>query len=213
MARIAEHEPPFEFSERQREPLPLHPVAFQVDRVRAAVKRGEVVLPTRRDANDDRLNVLGNFEQLRARGVLARHSGQRAAKRNVQGGGAAEARPSRRLGAGLDGQAAPRFKEEKEFAEQRQGRFAVRQVVEGLKRLADPSVLGNKNEPAVRASLHNAGGVAAHGDIDRQRAGMEQVKRPDIDGPTRKVNSDRRSSLDSHPCLCKCCAQSPAAGA
>jgi hypothetical protein len=64
-------------------------------------------------------------------------------------------------------------------------------------------VFGSNHDPMIGAGVDASAGAKADGGVDRLRAGMEEIQRPDVDRAARQVDARRRRGLDMHAGIIK----------
>ena len=72
------------------------------------------------------------------------------------------------------------------------------QVIQATERLRGRQVFAADQYPAVPARLDGATGVDIDGEIDRNRARMEQIQRPDVERPAREIDAAGGFGDDLH---------------
>ena len=184
-----------ELLHRQRDLVPHHAPRIEVQRGEAAVDGGEVVLDAGGDVDQARFQIADQVDQLVAAHGIAEELGDGVDERDRERGRAAEARAARRVGA--RGDAHPGEVEVLERAvDQRRLRIGT-ELLERLVALLVIFVGEVDLDGAFVAELADFGlGVERDGDVDRARAGMEQVERPEVESSAGKIGAHGRTDSD-----------------
>ena len=175
-------------------PTRAMPVDSKLDRGDAAVERGAIVLDAGRDANGLALDVHGRLQQALIVEGRARPARQRAAGRDGQGRGAGDAGAGRRFASRDE-----RRVREAELAggERQQRQFAVRvQIAPAGRGHLLAGVDRSEFDPAVRAGLDLDVSAKADGGVDRARAVVKQIERPDVDRASGEIDTCGRGGPD-----------------
>ena len=170
-------------------------VDFELERGDAAVQRRPVVLQAGRHADRLRLDVHRDLQQ-RLRLVVRRASTRPARRRPRRS--APTSRRCRRRPATRDVRRqrdAARLEEVDQQREQPQ-LAAVAQLAPVVGFDRDAGVLGADDDARVGRGSIRARGAQADRGVERLRAGMEEVERPDVDRAARQIDARRRRRLD-----------------
>ncbi len=196
---------------RRRAATRRAPLHAELQRGDAAVQRRPVVLQPGRHADHLRLDVLGNLEQRVGGQPAVGPAVERRRHGDVQRRRSGDAGAGRRFAARRHGDAA--------HAERvrRGGPAAAASVSAGsaVERRAGPDddaeVVGDQQHAVVVAGVEADVRAQADRGVDRLRAGMEEIQRPDVDGPAGEIHARRRRSRHGHGgiimllsrCLCR----------
>ena len=124
---------------------------------------------------------------------------QRGANGHGHGAGAADAGARGGFGIGYQREAALRPEELGDFGKEGKAiAFGLHERGEGGEGFFTLRVAGHETNALATVGLNAAGSVKGDGGVDRNRAGVKQVKRPDVERATGEVHTRRRLRFDDH---------------
>ena len=197
--RVAQDDAAFEFLRIHRQRYAGQTVRAELECRDSAVHRGPIVLETGRHFDRLSLDVhrshqqgFGAWRRCTGRGIPPR---QGPTNCDVQRRRTGDASASRRLGPGAQGHTAHAVCRG-QSPQQRQGLV----VSQGVGRGGYPStgVLGNNLDLIAGSGLEARVGADANRGVQRLRAVVEQIQRPDVDGAARQIDPRRRRSSNTH---------------
>ena len=193
---VREREPRLQFVRPDVERHAADAVHAQLHGGDAAVVRRPVILHAGRDVDRLRLDVHGDLKNLVGRAPAAAPRVQRAAHRDVERRRTGDAGADRRLGPRAQLESF-RLKVMQQPSEQLQvvGVAELRPVVD-FDALA--GVVGNDHETAIRTRPDLAPRAQTDRGVNRLRAVMEQIERPDVERPAREIDPCRRGRFNLH---------------
>ena len=195
-ARVAQHETALQFRGVHVQRDAADAVDVELERGDAAIERRAVVLQSGGHPNRLRLDIHRDLQQRLRLVVRAVPLRQRRADGDVQRRGAGNARAGGGLGRGRQRDPA-RFEEVDEERQEAQ-LAAIPQLAPVVRFDRDARVFGVDDDAGVGAGLERRAGPEADGGVDRLRAGVKQVERPDVQRAAREIDAGGRGGLDSH---------------
>src|SRR5664279_4644250 len=194
---VEEDEPLIDLVERNWYRLPANPVRPEMHRAHTAVHRRIIILAAGGYADQLGFDILRKdtnlFDIDRAPHKTRKCCGSGDHQRRRTG----DARPCGRFRMCFQQEPSRRFEKADEMSSQRVliG-VCHQQFVEAGKTLVPPGVLRSENDFPSASRSDFATGQNAEGNIHTYRAGMEKVKRPDVECPAGEIGTARRRGHD-----------------
>ena len=171
-----------------------------MNRAGAPIQSGIVILAAGGHADDLGLDILGDHPHLFEGKVAVGEACQGSGTGDHQGGGPGNSRSRRRLRVRLHQQAFFRREELQQPRRQREAKaFRYTQRLKTGKFFFAPGIDGAQVNALPFQRRQAAGGENVDCEIYRQRAGMEEIQRPKVDGASRQIGAARSLGDDAGP--------------
>ena len=189
-ACVSQNKAGFEFLRSDCHRFAVDAVGIEMNRAGSSIERGIVILATGRHLDDLGLDVLGNHAHLLEREIAPGKAGQCGGAGDHERGRSGNAGTGRRLGIRLHQQTFLGCKKLQQAGAQGKMKTAGRaQSFKAGKLLLAAGVDGAQVNAFPFERRDPAGGKNIDREIHRERAGMEQVQGPQIDGASSQVRA------------------------
>src|SRR5262245_4784620 len=194
LARVAQDDSAFELAKVDLERNAVDAIDIEFERSDPSVERRPVVLQPGRNGNRLRFDVHRDLQQCLRLVMPSIPFRKRAAYRHVECRRARYACACRRLGRCRQRDASG-FEEMDEQRQQAQ-LASIEQLLPVSGFDGDTGVFRANDDSLIGARFNAGARSQADRGIERLRAGMKEIERPDVDRTARKIDASRRRSLD-----------------